>query len=167
MTWGNPPPFIPDPPKNEVIPISKFIISRQQAKSEGLLYYFTGKPCRYGHIAERAVSSCDCKICHNTQSREYGRKNIAKIVENFKVKTYGVTPFEYGEMLWNQNFKCKLCDTELGKDTKAPHLDHNHKTGKIRGILCHHCNTGLGLFKDSITMLEKAIEYLRKTNGME
>lgn len=44
------------------------------------------------------------------------------------------------------------------------HLDHCHITGKIRGFLCSNCNTGLGLFKDNINLLESAIKYLRTHN---
>jgi len=45
-------------------------------------------------------------------------------------------------------------------------VDHNHETNKIRGLLCNHCNIGLGNFKDSTTLLSLAIEYLERTDGV-
>ena len=46
-----------------------------------------------------------------------------------------------------------------------PHIDHNHKTNKIRGILCGNCNMGLGHFKDNLDVLKNAIKYLEDTDG--
>ena len=57
-----------------------------------------------------------------------------------------------------QNGLCAICAINIRED---PHLDHDHETGKIRGALCQRCNTGLGMFRDSCYILDKAIEYLR------
>jgi hypothetical protein len=59
-------------------------------------------------------------------------------------------------MMVSQNGKCAIC-----KDRPAEHLDHDHATGKLRGLTCFPCNGGLGQFKDNIEYLESAIEYLR------
>jgi len=64
------------------------------------------------------------------------------------------------DMLREQGGICAICLQTSGKW----HLDHNHKTGKIRGILCHHCNTGLGNLKDDVAVLKRAIAYLEKSN---
>lgn len=75
---------------------------------------------------------------------------------------YNMSLDEYQSMLDCQDGKCKLCGLILDSSTKAlkPHIDHCHKTGDIRGMLCHNCNAGLGHFKDSIELLNKAEEYL-------
>ena len=52
---------------------------------------------------------------------------------------------------------CQICQRELGD---KPHVDHDHETGAVRGILCFNCNGGLGQFGDDIDRLEQAIEYL-------
>lgn len=167
MTWNNPPKFKSAPPKHELMTDSFILIDRGEAIRQGLTTYFTGNPCPYGHIDEIYVSSGTCKTCQRESSRAYGRRNIKKIVDRFKVRVYGVEPEEFNALLAKQNNLCASCDDVLKLDNRSTHLDHNHKTGKIRGILCHKCNTGLGLFNDDIVRLQKAIEYLRKTDGLE
>ena len=69
----------------------------------------------------------------------------------------------------NEHYKCPICDRdieEIGKYNQPRLqnwvLDHCHETGTFRGWLCHHCNVGLGGFKDSLTRLKKAVEYMTK-----
>jgi hypothetical protein len=57
--------------------------------------------------------------------------------------------------------RCAICEEILPQNTKHIHVDHCHKTNITRGLLCAHCNKGLGFFKDDISNLEKAISYLR------
>lgn len=59
---------------------------------------------------------------------------------------------------------CAICNKEIPPLGKGRHLDHCHKTNVIRGILCTHCNFGLGNFKDNIESLSKAMEYLKTAN---
>lgn len=77
-------------------------------------------------------------------------------------KKYGITLNEYEVMLKAQNSRCAICDTPnpLGPTNEFV-VDHCHKTGKIRGLLCNHCNTGLGKLGDSVETLEKALRYLK------
>ena len=60
-----------------------------------------------------------------------------------------------------QNESCAICNAKL-KAGFMVHVDHDHKTGEVRGILCRWCNTGLGNFKDSIDNLKSAVKYLKK-----
>jgi len=103
-----------------------------------------------------------CKPCSNKKNREYHAKNkerrhLQHRAWRTKAK-YGITIETYDEMLALQNNVCAICFQE-SKD-RALAVDHCHKTGKVRGLLCASCNNGLGRFKDDINLLQKAIEYL-------
>ena len=76
------------------------------------------------------------------------------------IKKYGITYTEYDNMYSNQNGKCACCGDEIKRIDKHTHIDHCHTTGKVRGILCKSCNIGIGEFKDSVDILQKAIDYL-------
>lgn len=74
-------------------------------------------------------------------------------------KNYGINLDQYEILAEVQNHRCKICNKpEMGK---ALAVDHNHGTGKIRGLLCQNCNMGLGKFQDSVEFLSEAIKYLK------
>lgn len=68
-------------------------------------------------------------------------------------------------MLFNQECKCCICKKEINLKNKTAVIDHNHITGKVRGLLCYSCNTGIGLFKDNVNTLNAAINYINLTNS--
>ena len=70
---------------------------------------------------------------------------------------YGMSLEEYNQMVSDQDGGCKICGT---KESKL-YVDHDHDTGKVRGLLCHCCNAGIGLLKDSPDIMQKAIQYVR------
>jgi hypothetical protein len=72
---------------------------------------------------------------------------------------YGISPVEYDTLFQNQGGRCAICREE---SEKPLYVDHNHKTGEVRGLLCTKCNPALGLFNDSIIILENAINYLMR-----
>jgi hypothetical protein len=76
------------------------------------------------------------------------------------LKRYGISLEHYNTLLQNQNNECKICKTKNGTHNKRLAVDHCHKTGGIRGLLCLNCNQGLGKFKDNIELLDVAREYL-------
>ncbi len=92
---------------------------------------------------------------------EYQRRWRAANPGSFKFWKYGITQEEYLKLLVDQDFKCGICGTkEPGGRHNNWHIDHNHKTGKIRGLLCWLCNSGLGKFKDDISIMKKAVKWL-------
>jgi hypothetical protein len=81
-------------------------------------------------------------------------------------RTYGITVNDYKDMLKEQDSSCKICGKE-GWVMTTNHkmrlvVDHCHTTGKVRGLLCHKCNQGLGLFQDSVENLTTAASYIQQ-----
>ena len=74
---------------------------------------------------------------------------------------YGISLEEKYQLYLAQDKKCKICNLEIPFSTmKGSHLDHNHSTQRIRGILCRSCNTAIGLLKDDYKIMFSAFMYL-------
>lgn len=80
-------------------------------------------------------------------------------------KAYGLTEADYELMLRDQGGKCLICGIEqsLTRNNRL-NVDHDHSSGKVRGLLCGRCNTGLGMFGDSTVRVERALAYLEYWN---
>jgi hypothetical protein len=108
----------------------------------------------------------DCKICRKSKEQGYYYKHRDKRVfqaKNSRLKKTNaeeITTERYSSMLVEQENKCGICNTVM----HSPYIDHDHATGKIRMLLCHHCNCLLGNAKDNPNILKSAIEYLKKFN---
>ena len=109
-----------------------------------------------------------CKECANLKARLHHKKRTndndlsykeQKRSNYYKTK-YGISLQEHNEKLAQQNNCCAICEVKLLAHGFHTHLDHDHKTGKLRAFLCTNCNRGLGHFQDSTDILEKAIKYL-------
>ena|ERR1035437_868539 len=103
------------------------------------------------------------KIRVKAYKKIYNENNKERIKhvqrKNRLMKEYGLTFEEYNILMKKQKNKCALCKIRFTKNKKSL-IDHNHKTGKVRGILCYPCNNVLGQAGDSIKLLQRAIEYL-------
>jgi hypothetical protein len=105
--------------------------------------------------------------------RKWCQANPEKVRATRLKSKFGLSPEEYEMMIERQGGVCPICDTQLPHHLttgtgKAPGatwscVDHDHSTGAVRGLLCNLCNNGLGMFKDNIQQLERAIAYLNKT----
>lgn len=111
-----------------------------------------------------------CKDCANSKSRAYHAQH--KTTERYNDKkrngwikrSHGLTLEEYTKKLAAQEFACAICKVKLPTQGHLTHLDHDHKTGKLRAFLCTNCNRGLGHFQDSMDLLAKAKAYLESHN---
>lgn len=107
----------------------------------------------------------------NASNRKYCAKNPNKKRDERLQRDFGITLENYQQMLAEQNGVCALCFQPekriISKNGKISELavDHCHATGKIRGLLCAQCNTGLGLFYDNTEVLTRAISYLTQYKG--
>lgn len=80
------------------------------------------------------------------------------------LKRHNISYQHFEKMITDSKNKCEICGSEF-KSIPSIHLDHCHKSGKVRGLLCSFCNTALGLIKDDVLVLNKMINYLNNKNG--
>jgi hypothetical protein len=90
--------------------------------------------------------------------RESGKKAVANRRSHLK-RTFGITLAEYDELLARQDGGCAVCGTPP-RDDIALHVDHDHVTGEVRGLLCFPCNSALGRLEQSVDLAEAARDYL-------
>lgn len=81
------------------------------------------------------------------------------------LRIYGITLEEYNTLHDKQHGLCAICHNPAKHSSL--HVDHDHKTGKVRGLLCHFCNHGLGNFRDNRQYMTNALRYLEKYNGIQ
>lgn len=138
------------------------------------------KPLSGFHLSIRAKDGLQswCKACRSEDQAEYyiehreekAAYNAARTKEltlyrrkcNLYYK-YGITLKEYDEMLESQGNACAICGKTPEENGKRLYVDHNHKTGKVRGLLCANCNKALGFFQDNPELCRLAMLYLRRT----
>ena len=107
----------------------------------------------------------------NQEERErWAEMPLERKKNNRLLSRYGLTYEEFIARLEAQDSLCLLCDREIYTDltSKSTHdkacVDHCHETGKVRGILCNHCNRALGLVHDNVYVLEKMVKYLKENS---
>lgn len=83
--------------------------------------------------------------------------------DNIMRKKYGISINDFEALLKFQGGGCALCSKPISKLRRRMNIDHDHKTNKVRGILCSGCNTGLGHLGDTVEGLKKALYYLENT----
>ena len=104
----------------------------------------------------------------DNRKQEYGRYKEQQETWRLKNK-YGITRDDYNKLLKDQDGTCRICKKagqhfRQGKPLPLC-VDHNHETGKVRGLLCLNCNSGMGKLGDSIELLKEVIKYLEETDG--
>lgn len=110
---------------------------------------------------ERAARERGYHRKRKEKRRTYVEKNWEKIKMQQRLAYHRMTQDQYDALLKEQDGACAICKTkDWGR--RSPHIDHNHKTGKTRGLLCSRCNSGIGMFKDDPKRCRSAADYLSK-----
>lgn len=134
--------------------------------------------------------SSECKECKNSarrtdeyrekeriRAKEYYYKNIDKkkleaskfrksekgkryIKDEYLRRLYNITIDEYNSLFEKQNGRCAICGTHQSELTRKLAVDHSHKDGTIRGLLCSKCNTALGLVNENLDIIYSMIDYI-------
>lgn len=155
--------------------IRRHAISRSKVKdcivTDCMRQSFALSMCRSHYYSDLAKRNGICTVDGCQNHAKMGKLKICQKhyyltdnqVDKEMFKKYGITLLEYKEMEIKQNFKCAIClRPPFGRNAinNRFDIDHNHETGKVRGLLCSDCNTSLGKFEDSIERLQRAIAYL-------
>lgn len=95
----------------------------------------------------------ECKMCHRERQKE--RYNPEKYREYSLLKNYGITIEYYNDMFISQYGCCAICNKHQSEIGETLCVDHNHKTGKVRGLLCKGCNSQLAVYENGKELFEK------------
>ncbi len=94
-------------------------------------------------------------------TRRWFKENKQRVAELDRRYKFGIEPEEFAVLLAQQDSRCAICRIVISLDIKRNiFVDHDHTTGKTRSLLCRHCNTALGMFKENIATMQSAILYL-------
>lgn len=141
---------------NEVKPASEFYLLKSRGYGPYLLTY--------------------CKACTSLIRRQYREDNVDKL-KTYRsrpdrkarqaalgrmetLRKYDLTEERYQRLYDSQQGQCPICKTKLQYRSRTTHIDHDHRTRQVRGLLCNNCNNGLGRFKDDPIRLLAAAKYL-------
>jgi hypothetical protein len=137
-----------------------YVNNREKLRADHKEYY---KANRQSVLNQRKNYYINNKENESAKNAEY-RKNNQDAIRSSKYKQqYGITLDDFNNMRLAQNYCCAICGKhEDDNKNKKLFVDHDHVTGKVRQLLCHSCNTGIGLLQDDTDLLQKAISYLIK-----
>jgi Recombination endonuclease VII len=141
--------------------------AKDKHNPDGLTYRC--KECRNLHYNTYYKNNPEKQKLKNDSQKENRQKFYSSdkgIISSRKAhlkRSFGISLKQYNEMSESQNHICAICHCpENCYRNSVLSVDHDHKTGEIRGLLCSSCNRALGLLKDNITNLINAIKYLKK-----
>lgn len=140
---------------NQRKPLSEFKFNKGLPRKDGTLPYQTF--CKACQMMVSEIWAKRNRVELNRRNRERRKRINVKMQAKFERtrKKYGIGELEFTEMYRSQNGMCAICHKR-----EATHVDHNHKTGAVRGLLCNSCNAGMGNFKDDPEVMKEAINYL-------
>lgn len=126
---------------------------------------YKGKPCHRSECRKCNSEAAKADYHRNSEVRKAAAKNwkqrnpdkVRSIRHQYQ---YNLSPQEYSNLLEKQGGKCPICMDALVK----PFVDHCHITGKVRGLLCVTCNSGLGKLGDTVEGLQRALSYLQENS---
>ncbi len=121
---------------------------------------FKARPDRAGRFCRRAHATA-----YRNRLRGSGLPSSEVARRNNRFKNYGLKHEDFEQMWSRQNGQCAICRRQMlvgGRNSNSCHVDHDHASGVVRGLLCLSCNHGIGKFYDDPLLLERAASYLNR-----
>jgi len=101
-----------------------------------------------------------CRVCRDKYQKENKVSSLVRVL-----RTYNITEDSYIHLLEKANHSCMICLVPEERLSRGLVVDHDHDTGKVRGVLCDKCNLGIGHLNDDKELVNKAYHYLNDTGG--
>jgi hypothetical protein len=133
----------------------------------------------YKDIEKKRAAKRKCDAAHREKTNENNRKYYAEHRESESAKSkawreanieyrqnhrreylYGINTEEYNRLFELQEGKCAICGKHQSQFEKRLYVDHDHESGRVRGLLCQKCNSAIGLLCDDVSLLKIAVRYL-------
>ncbi len=136
--------------------------SRAKKNRDGLQGWC--KPCVRADLVEWRKANVERDRANQAAWRRANPDKLKVSGRRSKLKAkFGITLEQYDAMLADQGGRCGNpgCRTDVPRGNGRFHVDHDHATGKVRGLLCNQCNVGIGNLRDSVAVLLGAVEYLK------
>jgi hypothetical protein len=135
---------------------------KEEIKKRSKEYYNSHKEEKKDYQRKYHHNNIEDRKIYKKKYDANNKEKSHKRFRNFDLKRkFGITVEQYKLMFDKQEGKCNICERHQNEFKRALAVDHDHKTGRIRGLLCYKCNQGLGHFNDDINLLLKAIEHLK------
>lgn len=124
-----------------------------------------------GRAGKRTAPPKPCKTCGTVftptgANHKYCSPDCKDHRKYYLKNKYDLTLPQFNRMKEVFSTDCMICGAATAENSRGRHnmcIDHDHDTGKVRGILCHHCNCAIGMFRDDVVRMKQAIEYLQKS----
>lgn len=163
---GQPMPYFPHHSKNRW-PVSDGVTKRCRGCLEDLpvAQFWTNRKTK--DLLQARCKDCSKTAVYSYRTQSEGKVRVARTRFKTALSYYRLTEVEYDKMLVEQDGRCAICQQpermlDRSGYTRRLSVDHCHKTGKVRGLLCSHCNHALGKFNDDPAILHAAIRYLAR-----
>jgi hypothetical protein len=136
--------------------------TKAAARTRSLAYYYANHEKRRAAARERArVLRQQDREGANAKRRAWAKSNPKRRAAHYRRSVHGLSPADFDAMMQRQQGGCAICHLPFGKAHRDQScIDHDHATGRVRGLLCHACNKGIGLLGDDEQRLTAAARYL-------
>ncbi len=142
-------------PCGKVLPLGDF--HKNKSMRDGHAYWC--RECRNSHLRERYARLAHVRKNSLRGCKKYRESNPTRERDRRLMNCYGLTSGQHKQLYVGQNGCCALCGDSVPYD--EIYTDHDHGTGKVRGLLCRRCNVGLGMLGDTFGSIMRAAEYLK------
>lgn len=149
------------------IDLSYDLFAKNKSTKDGLSYYCKKccvKKTKESRAREKTINPITGKTEYKKKYNEYPVNSKEYLRNVFLKRKYNITLKLYNQMLIEQDNKCAICARHSDELPKSLDVDHDHITGKVRGLLCGKCNMGIGYFQDNINLINKASAYIKNHN---